>query len=115
MQGILYPEWHANPLLLSREEMEDPYIVFDQFFQFHTLTRTRAVLRHWLVEYLHVDQDDAPYMVTHCEELIRLTEAAWVILSKQQSNIAKEDKPSRTKKAIPKTATSRRKKKAKKG
>jgi len=85
MKGTQYPDWHRQPLSLSRDEMEDPLAVFYQFFQVHTMTRTRAVLRHWLVEGLHADGEDAAYLVTHCDELIRLTEAAWVLYSKDIS------------------------------
>ena len=103
MKGVQYPDWHRQPLSLSRAEMEDPLAVFHQFFQFHSMTRTRAVLRRWLLEGLHADEEDAPYLVTHCEELIRLTEAAWLLYSKDISKKPADGQ------AVPKSAPKRNK------
>jgi len=74
-----YPEWHRNPLKLSREEMEKPLTVLHDFFLYYSLTGIRTSLDRWLVESLRADEKDAAGYVEMKEAIQKAIEAAWVI------------------------------------
>lgn len=44
-----YPEWHKKTFLLTEEEVEDPYLVLDQFFDAYNLQDARNITNEILI------------------------------------------------------------------
>jgi hypothetical protein len=74
-----YPEWQYQPVRLSVEEMENPYEVLDQFFDFYSLTGLRANLRQWLKEALTNKETGSGEILLLHDDIEKLIEVAWVI------------------------------------
>jgi hypothetical protein len=74
-----YPEWHTKPFRLTVPEIQNPYIVLDNFFDAYSLTQVRACLRKWLSSVVRTDEVPAlDYICLH-DQVERLIEAAWVL------------------------------------
>jgi len=93
----LYPDWHRNPLTLSKLEMAAPMDILSNYFQFYALTGIRTTLNKWLIESLRADQEDAAEYLEMCQNLIKLVEAAWLI--NQQQIAPKAEKKARKNKS----------------
>ena len=88
----VYPEWHNNPMYLSKEEMEHPHKVIAEFFDCYDLKNIRAFLKLWLQEVLRPDEIlEMDYLSLH-DHVIRLTEAAWVLYTSETASSVKNKK-----------------------
>lgn len=45
-----HPQWHDQPLRLSKEQMKNPALIFDDFFDSFHLNDVREILWDWMVE-----------------------------------------------------------------
>jgi hypothetical protein len=45
-----HPQWYNQPLRLSKEQMQNPMLILDDFFQCYHLNETRQILWEWLTE-----------------------------------------------------------------
>jgi hypothetical protein len=88
----VYPEWHRNPLKLSREQMDKPFTVLHDFFLCHSLTGVRTSLDRWLIESLRANEEDAAGYIELNEAIQKLVEAAWVINQQPATNPGKKKK-----------------------
>ena len=87
-----YPDWHNNPLRLSSSEMENPYLVLKEFFEYYHLTDIRACLKEWLNEVLRpgeILELDYNHICDHVEKLI---EAAWLLHTRKPKKKNKKSK-----------------------
>lgn len=51
MRSLNYhPEWHNQPLRLNEEEIKNPRLIFENFFECYRLQEVRQILWNWLVE-----------------------------------------------------------------
>ncbi|HKO80804.1 MAG TPA: hypothetical protein VJU78_10425 [Chitinophagaceae bacterium] len=80
---IRFPDWHRQPFRLSIEEMEDPYLVLDEFFSCYNLMNIRAYLREWLNEAMHSHESGTIDLLSIYEYVEKLIEAAWLLYSKE--------------------------------
>lgn len=75
----VWPEWHNKPLKLTVQEIEDPTIVIQQFFQCYHLPDIRQCLQVWLEDSLAKNTVESKNHVFTHYEIEKLVEAAWVI------------------------------------
>ncbi|MBO9199528.1 MULTISPECIES: hypothetical protein [Niastella] len=80
-----HPLWHNQPLRLSEEHLNNPPLVFDDFFQCYHLNETREILWQWLTAIISspgsisnepLERSNHIYFYEKIEELI---EAAFVL------------------------------------
>jgi len=45
-----HPDWHDQPLRLNEEELKNPRLIIDNFFENYHLQEVRQTLWNWLVE-----------------------------------------------------------------
>jgi hypothetical protein len=45
-----HPEWHNQPLRLSAEELKNPRLAIENFFECYHLQEVRQMLWNWMVE-----------------------------------------------------------------
>ena len=87
-----YPEWHNNPMYLSKEEMEQPYKVLAEFFDCYDLKNIRAFLKLWLQEALRPNEVlEVDYLALH-DHVIKLAEAAWILHTGETDKAVKNKK-----------------------
>jgi len=85
-----YPDWHNNPLLLSKEEMEHPQKVLSEFFECYGLKDIRACLKEWLYEAVRTDETlQMNFLVLH-DHIMKLTEAAWLLHNEKRKSKKKK-------------------------
>ena len=78
-----YPEWHNKPLYLSCEEMEQPYAVLGEVFDYYGLKHFRTFLKLWLQAALcHDEVPEMDYLTLH-DHVIKLAEAAWILYTRE--------------------------------
>ncbi len=79
----LHPEFYNKPILLTEEELANPMIVVQQFFDDYHLIEVRKHL-HSLLEvaltsknYLYDEASEMDAVVCFCERIEKLTEAVY--------------------------------------
>jgi hypothetical protein len=80
-----YPEWHNQPLNLTIEEIKDPLSVISAFFDCYKLSESRICLREWLEDALQREDVNARNLFVLHSNIVRLAEAAWLMLQQQPS------------------------------
>ncbi|HEY8895202.1 MAG TPA: hypothetical protein VIM79_10330 [Niastella sp.] len=45
-----HPDWHNKPLRLSAEELQNPRLAIENFFECYHLQEVRQMLWNWMVE-----------------------------------------------------------------
>ena len=45
-----HPDWHNQPLRLSEEELKNPRLIIEYFFECYRLQEVRQMLWEWMVE-----------------------------------------------------------------
>lgn len=80
-----YPEWHNQPLNLTIEELKDPFSVISAFFDCYKLSEARICLQQWLEDALQRKDVDVRNIFALHNNIVRLAEAAWLILQQQPS------------------------------
>ena len=45
-----HPNWHSQPLRLNEEELKNPRLIIDNFFECYHLQEVRQTLWNWVVE-----------------------------------------------------------------
>jgi hypothetical protein len=96
-----HPHWNNQPLRLTEEQLENPILTFEDFFQSYHLNETREVLWQWLLAVISSDgsisnepleRSNHFYFYEKLEEVI---EAAFIIKTNQltanQSVTSKDD------------------------
>lgn len=74
-----YPQWHNQPFLLSAAEMENPWLVLEEFFSLYNLQNLRVGLKQWLRDALYTEGGGgADHFDTHAN-IEKLVEAAWLL------------------------------------
>lgn len=93
-----HPQWHNQPLRLSKEERRDPLLVLDDFFECYHLNDVRQILWDWLTEVISsqrsiaadpMDRNNHMYFYEKIEEII---EAAYVMKKRIHKHRRKEEK-----------------------
>lgn len=79
-----WPDYHNNPLRLTVDEIQNPDIVIDEFFETYHLTDIRACLDEWLHDGLVVETIESKAHVYTHDKVIKLIEACWVIRQNQK-------------------------------
>lgn len=80
-----HPDWYNQPLRLSKEELVDPRIIIENFFETYHLEEIREILWDWLVEVISSERSislEAKQRNDHMyfyEKIELLVEAAFVI------------------------------------
>lgn len=74
-----YPEWHNNPFRLTIPEMQNPFLVLEDFFDTYNLTAIRACLREWLSNVIRTDEVPTLEYIHLHDKIERLVEAAWLL------------------------------------
>lgn len=82
---LKYPEWHNQPLNLTIEEIKDPLSVISAFFDCYKLSESRICLQQWLEVALQREDVDARNLFVLHNNIVRLAEAAWLILQQRPS------------------------------
>lgn len=73
----LYPEWHSHPFRLTNQEMDDPYLVIREFFNWANLPLARICLQEWMLASLRATGNtDFVYLHALVDKLV---EACWLI------------------------------------
>lgn len=78
-----YPEWNNQPLNLTIEEIEEPLLVISAFFDCYKLSESRICLQQWLDDALQREDVDARNLFVLYNNIVRLAEAAWLILQQK--------------------------------
>ena len=78
-----YPEWHQQPLHLTVSEMQNPYLILEEFFDAYSLIGIRICLREWLADVVCTDKAPSLEYVFLHEKIERLIEAAWLLHQKK--------------------------------
>lgn len=110
-----HPQWYNLPLRLSEEELDNPILVFNEFFQCYHLNETREVLWQWLSAIISspgsissepLERSNHLYFYEKVEEII---EAAFLLKELKKGNqdadlqsINEEDTASVTQPAVEK-------------
>lgn len=81
---IEYPEWHKKPFRLSVEEMENPYLVLEEFFEAYNLIHVRAFLCEWLTRSMDSKEPASKDLFNFYRHVERLVEAAGMIQNKRK-------------------------------
>lgn len=71
------PHWVGWPLQLTVQEIADPQMVVDRFFQQYTLAEVRMLLQDWLSAAVETQQDVGGY-VSLCGDMVRFVEAVFM-------------------------------------
>ena len=80
-----HPQWYNQPLRLQEEEINNPNLVFNDFFQCYHLNEVRETMWQWVVEVIssphsissdHHERNNHLYFYEKMESLV---EAAWII------------------------------------
>jgi hypothetical protein len=79
MNSNTYPDYHNQPLKLTIEEIENPYIVIDEFFESYHLPDIRLCLDNWLHDGLSVETIESKAHFSTHEKITKLVESCWVI------------------------------------
>ena len=74
-----YPEWHKQPLRLTTPEIENPWLVLQDFFSVYHLTGIRRILDQLLESSIIAEEEDTKSFFFDIKNLHRLTEAAWLL------------------------------------
>jgi hypothetical protein len=84
-----HPQWYNQPLRLTEEQLENPLLTFDDFFQCYHLNETREALWQWLTAVISspgsvssepLERSNHMYFYEKLEELI---EAAFIMKANQ--------------------------------
>src|SRR5690349_15600239 len=76
------PEWHKKPFVLTMEEIDDPLVVFLEFFSDFTLAEIRQALKAWFFDTLHEDNISIQQHALTYEAVNKVIEAAFMIVIK---------------------------------
>ncbi|OQP49388.1 hypothetical protein A4H97_29075 [Niastella yeongjuensis] len=86
-----HPQWYNQPLRLSEEQLDNPLLVLDDFFQCYHLNETRELLWQWLTAIISspgsissepLERSNHIYFYEKIEEII---EAAFVLKTNRLS------------------------------
>jgi hypothetical protein len=79
-----YPEWHRKPLRLTTAEIENPWLVVEEFFGMYHLTDIRENLKLWLDDTVESGSEDMMRHVHTSAMVEKLAEAAYLLLDKKE-------------------------------
>jgi len=91
-----HPQWYNEPLRLSKEQKDDPVLVFEGFFEFYHLNEVRETLWEWLVEVISsrnsISQEgnDRANNIFFYEKLEQIVEACFIIHKENQVGTNKD-------------------------
>ena len=94
-----HPVWHNQPLRLSREQMQNPAPVIDDFFDTYHLNDVREILWNWMVEVVSTprsisnDPRERNNHIFFYENIETLIEAAFVLRKKTTAQRHKQKNP----------------------
>ena len=82
-----YPHWHNNPFLLTTAEIEDPYLVLEEFFSCYSLTNLRGEIWYMLTSIFENSKcvERPGSIIFLFRQLERLAEAALVLHRTKQN------------------------------
>lgn len=84
----VYPDWHNKPHNLSSAEINNPFLVVDEFFDCFDLGGFREDLKEMQLDAVAVDNLDDPTMYLRLNDhIIRLTEACFVLYQKKIGSV----------------------------
>ena len=86
-----YPEWHHKPLRLSRAEIQNPWLVFEEFFDMFHLTNIRDDLKLWLDDTANSGTEDMIRHAHTCGMVEKLAEAAHLLYEEKVQEENGED------------------------
>ena len=87
-----FPEWHEKPLRLSIKEIDQPFLVFQSFFEAHRLPGVRACMQELLHDAIMDEGANGSNHITIHEEVVKLVEAVWVVYQSYLSEDGKNVK-----------------------
>lgn len=96
-----YPEWEKQPRLLNKEEVENPYLVIEELFDFAHLPEIRNLLWEWLKTTVtgdfneSLDTREKSSLLFFYEKIEKLIEASHIILQLQKKEATQEQEKSR--------------------
>jgi hypothetical protein len=79
MSATSFPDYHNQPLKLTNEEIDNPYIVIDEFFESYHLPDIRLCLDNWLQDGMAIESIESKTHFSTHEKIIRLVESCSVI------------------------------------
>ena len=82
-------QYHPEPLKLTSQEIEQPYLVIEEFFTYADLNSSRELLREVLRcmvvgDFHELDVEQRSEVMVFYEQLERLTEAAHIIYQQEK-------------------------------
>ena len=86
-----YPEWHEKPLRLSTAEINNPWLVLEEFFNMYHLSGFRDSLKLWLDDSFNSGSDDLSSHVHTCNMAEKLAEAAYLLYEKREKEEEEDD------------------------
>lgn len=93
-----HPQWHNQPLRLTKEQKSDPLLVLDDFFECYHLDDVREILWQWLTEVLSSQHSiaseslDRNSHIFFYEMVEAIIEAAYVMRRKIHKHRRKQEK-----------------------
>lgn len=78
-----YPDWHRQPLHLTTNEMNEPWLAIKDFFNVYHLNDIRQDLKQLFEDATEAEEPDIKDHLYTIENLHRLTEAAWLLYRKR--------------------------------
>lgn len=80
-----HPVWYNEPMRLNEDQLNDPELTFDDFFQYYHLNEVREILWKWVTEVvssprsISINPHDRNDHLFFYEKIEQLVEAAWVM------------------------------------
>jgi hypothetical protein len=93
-----HPQWHNQPIRLTKEQKREPLLVLDDFFECYHLNDVRQLLWDWLTEVISsqrsiasdpLDRNNHMYFYEKIEEII---EVAFVLKKRMHKDRRKQEK-----------------------
>lgn len=91
-----HPEWYNQPLRLSQDQKQSPYLAIEDFFECYHLHEVREILWNWMVEVIssprgisheHFERNGHLYFYEKIEQLV---EGAYMALKKAKKQKRRE-------------------------
>lgn len=88
MHPNMFPDYHTNPLRLTIDEIKNPSIVIDEFFEAYHLPDIRLCMENWLHDGLVAETIESKGHVYTHDKVIKLIEACWLIRQNNKEKTA---------------------------
>lgn len=93
-----HPQWYNQPLRLTREQKQDPFLVIEDFFECYHLNEVREILWKWMEEVVcsprsisnnPMDRSNHMYFYEKMEELV---EAVFMLEKLKRKALRKQNR-----------------------